>query len=329
MDRQLIFDILYACAACDGREERIFGDCGADVRRAFAASLAGNSFPEVWLEAPLTGAPWTDFHSLVSHDDVAGTDATYAGHDGVYADALAWFAAQRPGTVRQLALSYDTSAGIVDAPAVQVLLNGRDESVPLGFLDAVGREDARGAYRTFVRSMPDDWYACYVGAFPQRRDDFVRVECIQEGELQAAYAHDVDTLAHDLALVGMSEVDKSALEVISGLAGMPFPLELQFNVGMDGSALPAVSASLRFGPRDWTDPERFGKIGALGAWLAARGLADDRLGVLPGTAFAKRLTREGSQVSLSCYPAFVKVRWREGEPLDAKTYLIGTVKEGE
>ena len=126
MDRTRVYDIIYALAARDGREAALFGNCGPAAREAFARSLAGEAFPELWFEVPLAGEPWMDFHSLVSHDDVAGTRASYAGHGGAYAGALSWFAGQEPQTVRQLALSYDTHAGDVDRPAVQVLLDGRD-----------------------------------------------------------------------------------------------------------------------------------------------------------------------------------------------------------
>jgi len=31
-------------------------------------------------------------------------------------------------------------------------------------------------------------------------------------------------------------------------------------------------------------------------------------------------------VALLCFPAFVKLRWRAGQPLDAKAYLMAQVK---
>ncbi len=327
VDRMMLFDILSALALANGRDSRLFGSDIDVVRQAFAASLTGTAFPELWFEIPLIGEAWTDFHSLVSYADVVGTDARYVGHEGVYADALAWFASQQPGKVRQLALSYDTSAGIVDTPAVQLLLNGYDMSVPLGFLKAVGRPDADESYVTFVRSMPKPWYACYVGVFPQRKDDFVRVECILDHDSQVAYAQDPDAIARDLSLVGITTVDKSALDVIGRMAATPFPLELQFNVGPDGRALPVVSASLRFAPQDWTSPERAARIGALGAWLVSCGLADDRLSMLPGAVIGKRLSRGDECLRLMCYPVFFKVRWKANDALMAKVYTVATAEE--
>ena len=91
MDRMKLYDIIYALAARDGREATLFGSCASTAREAFSRSLAGEAFPEIWFEIPLAGGSWFDLHSLVSHEDVAGTQPAFSGQGGVYADALAWF----------------------------------------------------------------------------------------------------------------------------------------------------------------------------------------------------------------------------------------------
>ncbi|MBQ9043368.1 MAG: hypothetical protein IJ111_11225 [Eggerthellaceae bacterium] len=326
MDRTRLYDILYALAAEGGREAALFGDCGPTAREAFARSLAGGGFPELWFELPLAGDPWMDFHSLTSYQDVAGTQAAFAGHDGAYADALAWFAEQEPGKVRQLALSYDTHVRDVEHPAVQLLVNGPDPSVPLAFLEAAGRPDLRDSYSGFTRSMPQEWYACYTGVFPGRdaadADPWVRVECIVGDKCQKAYAEDASTLQEHLRQIGLDSISKDAIPGIQELARSPFPLEFQFNVGPGGMALPALSASVRFQPNDWADMGRSVEIGRLAGWLQSLGLADGRCGLLPQTVFAKRVDRDGESATVSCFPAFVKLRWREGQAPDAKTYLM-------
>ena len=52
------------------------------------------------------------------------------------------------------------------------------------------------------------------------------------------------------------------------------------------------------------------------------GLADERWRLLEEAIFANRLSKGGESHSLYCYPAFGTLRWRDGEPLDAKAYLI-------
>ena len=326
-----LYDILYALAAEGGREKALFGDCGPAAREAYQRSLAGDGFPELWFEAPLAGDPWLDFHSLTSYGDVAGAKAAFAGHGGAYADALAWFARQEPGKVRQLALSYDTSKGDVERPAVQLLVDGPDPSVPPAFLEAASRPELRGAYAGFARAMPSGWYACYVGVFPGREaagDPWLRVECIVGDGCQRAYADDAGALRSHLAGIGMGELDGGLVSGVQGLARSPFPLELQLNVGSDGTALPALSASVRFQPRDWESDGGRAAIGHLATWMQERGLADGRCGLLPQTAFAKRVERDGESATLSCFPAFVKLRYREGLPPDAKAYLMARVQKG-
>lgn len=326
MDRIEIYDIIYALAARGGREEALFGGCGTAAREAFRRSLTGGAFPELWFEAPLAGEPWMDFHSLTSHGDVAGTHAAYAGHGGAYADALSWFAAQGPQKVRQLALSYDTSVGDVERPAVQLLVDGPNPDVPTAFLSAAGRPDLREAYDAFVHGMPAGWYACYVGVFPGREAEcktpWVRVECIVGNALQRAYAESAAVLREHLEHAGLGGVGEDAIEGVRELACSPFPLELRFNVGPNGTALPVLSASVRFQPRDWKSDGGREAVGRLAEWLQACGLADERCGLLAQAVFAKRMERGGERVTASCFPAFVKLRWREGMEPCAKAYLL-------
>ena len=334
MDRMRLYDITYALAAGSGREAALFGDCGPAAREAFARSLASGAFPELWFEIPLAGDPWLDFHALVSHRDMAGAQASFAGHGGAYADALSWFAGQGPGRVRQLALSYDTSSGDVEHPAVQLLVNAPDPSVPLEFLEAAGRPDLRGAYAGFIGAMPPEWYACYVGIFPGRNaagaDPWVRVECIVGDSCQRAYTQDAGTLRDHLTRIGIRDADALGTGLVAGvqaLARSPFPLELQFNIGAEGKALPALSASVRFQPQDWNSDEGRVAIGRLAGWLQERGLADGRCALLPQTVFAKRAQRDSESSTITCFPAFVKLRWREGLPADAKAYLMASIAE--
>lgn len=331
MDRMRLYDIAYALAARDGREAALFGNCAPAAREAFARSLTNGAFPELWFEAPLVGEPWLDFHALTSYEDVAGKQPAFAGHGGVYADALTWFSEQEPKTVRQLALSYDTSADDVSNPAVQLLVSTKGTGAPVGFLETVGHADAGSAFRAFVDRIPREWFACYVGVFPRRSgadaDRWVRIECIVSDELQHVYANDGAVLREHLAQVGLGGLDGSTIAGIQTLAQSPFALELQFNVGTNGVTSPVLAASVRFQPFDWSDPSRREIIAALMRRVQDGGLADERWKLFAGTVFAKQVQHGGEIASLSCFPAFVKLRWREGAPPDAKSYLMLQVEE--
>ncbi len=337
MDRTFVFEILCALLAADGRQESLFGERTPAVGEAFARSLVGDGFPELWFELPLAGEPWLDLHALVSHADArAAADAAgtrrlaFANLSDAYDRALAWFASQDARDVRQLALSFDTSAGDDDTPAVQLLVSRPDSSVAAGFLEAAGQGGLAEAHLAFTGRMPDGWFACYVGCFPRRRaaekSAWVRVECIVGDAAQSAYAAGEGALRDDLARLGMAGLPDDAYATVSRLARSPFPLELQFDVGEGGRPLPRLSASVRFQPDDWTDPARRAEVARLAGWVEGMGLSDARWRDLACCAFSKRLAHGDAAVSLSCLPAFVKLRWRAGLPADAKAYLLARIE---
>ena len=42
LDRTMLYDLIYALAAIDGREEKLFGDCAPLAHEAFQRGLAGS-----------------------------------------------------------------------------------------------------------------------------------------------------------------------------------------------------------------------------------------------------------------------------------------------
>ena len=324
LNHAMIYDILYALAARDGRQDVLFGTCAPLAHEAFSRSLASPSFPEIWYELPLLGEPWFDLHVLTSREALHPGQVFEKGQTGGYPEVFAWFA--RQDYARQLALSYDVSSGSIDDPAVQLLTWTIDTDGVCEFLEAAGRKDAVSSYRAFVDRLPDDWFACYTGVFPNRQADFVRVECIPKRKKQLRYAEDTALLEADLRQVGLDAFGDTAIPRCQTLAKTPFQLEFQFDVLPGGSAGPTFSASARFAaPGGEADNEPFevdGAAGALMAQVEAWGLADDRWRLFGDASFAKRISFRDESIVLYAYPAFVKLRWREGKAVDAKTYFV-------
>ena len=325
IDREMLYDMAYALAARDGREAVLFGDCASLAHEAFVRSLVGNDFPELWFELPLAGAPWFDLHALASFESL-GPNTTFAAQTcGGNPDAFTWFAAQKQG-VRQLALSWDVSAGNIDCPAIQLLVNTKDVQITCDFLAAVGRDDAVPAYRAFAERLPQNWFACYTGVFPKRRVPFLRVECIPHVSLQSAYAEDASLLQAHLSQAGLDGLGDTVLSRCQALAATPFRLEFQFDIDAQGCAGSTFGASVRFASPPGTDAcrafEPDGEAGSLMRQVEDWGLADGRWHLLADTAFAKRIEFAGEAARIFCHPAFLKLRWRDGEPLDAKAYLM-------
>ena len=330
MDNLMLYRILYSLIAQDGRHETLFGGYGLLAEEAFVRSMAGDAFPLLWFELPLAGTPWLDLH--VNHDwrKVHGTDATLAGLTGVYADAFEWFKRQEPDMVKEFALSWDVSSGNVDAPAVQMLRGGRKLDDPSDFLKVVGRKDLVEGYRTFIGKTPSGWYNCYTGVFPGRSDSadvpWSRAECIVSDKLQADYIRDADVLRSDLEGVGIDFLDDGATGDIQAIAGFGFRTEFQFNVGAGGSALPVLAASVRFEVDDWLDEEKRKGVYGLAAWFMRKGYADERILEFPKMLIATKVRRGDEARSVRSYPAFLKLRWREGMVPDGKAYLFGWVE---
>lgn len=324
MDYMRIYDIIYALAANEGREARLFGSCAPLAREAFARSLAGDYFPELWFELPLAGEPWFDLHALVEREDVAGQTDFDPATCGGCPEAFAWFAAQGDAA-RQLALSWDVGSGHMSSPAIQLLRRAPNTQLTCDFLAAAGRPDAIDAYRSFERRLPEDWFACYTGVFPTRTEPFLRVECIPSRGLQRAYASDPTLLSAHLRQAGIDAPGSTTVERCQALAATPFQLEFQFDVTPEGAAGRTFGASVRFSAPT-KDAGATSFVGAVGLMqqVEAWGLADGRWPLLARTAYSKQLEYGGESCQIYCYPAFVKLRWRDGEPLDAKTYLMAS-----
>ena len=324
-----MYEMIYAFAACAGRERILFGDSAPSAREAFARSLVGPAFPELWFELPLAGKPWFDLHALTARETLDAQTPIDAETCGGVPAAFAWFAKQDDG-VRQLALSWDTGSGNIEHPAVQLLKRAYDTQITCDFLEAAGRPDAVEASRTFEGRLPQGWFPCYSGVFPMRKEPFLRVECIPTRSMQEAYAADPGLLATHLRQAGMEDVGETVLERCQILAATPFQLEFQFDVTPEGAAGRTFSASVRFseppGDEQWASFDVDGAAGSLMRRVEEWGLADERWRLLEGTVFAKRLKRGAEDHLLWCFPAFLKLRWIDGEPLDAKAYLIASAQ---
>lgn len=324
----LLFDIIYALMARGGRDKVLFGDGLSLAREALSRSRVGQDFPELWFELPLAGDPWFDFHALTSVQSLEADPEAAAGA-AVYPHLFSWFARQGDA-VRQLALSYDISQGDIDHPAVQLLMNRFVPEVTCAFLEEAGKLAAATAYRAFIARLPEGWYPCYMGVFPCRPNVDLRVECIPVRALQQAYARDAALLEHDLRQMGMKGIGDTVVPRCQYLAQTPFNLEFQFNVELDGSAGNTLGASLRFastpGEEEYLPFEVDGAAGDLMETIESWGLADERWRLLAETRFSKRISKDGVSQLIYAYPAFIKLRWRDGAPVDAKTYLMAGVQ---
>ena len=144
--------------------------------------------------------------------------------------------------------------------------------------------------------------------------------------MQRRYAENAALLEADLRQAGFGAFGDTVVPRCQTLAKTPFHLEFQFNVLPDGSAGTTLGASVRFSApaRDASEEpfEADGAAGELMAQVEAWDLADGRWRLLPEATFAVNAARGGEDVTLFNFPAFLKLRWRDGRPLDAKAYYM-------
>lgn len=314
------FEIAYALMARAGREAELFGDYRSAAFAAFERSCVCETFPELWFELPLKGDPWFDLHVNVNQSSLSPDMQFVPETTGGYPQIFEWFTTAPDA--RQLAISYDLHTSGIEHPAIQFLARRPSAHVP--FLERAGGEEAVRAYRLFAERMPEGWYPCYTGLFPGREDAGVRVECIPRESLQNAYKKDPSLMEAHLRQAGIAEVGDTMIERCAALARTPYNIEFQFNVHADGSVEQTVGASVRFSDVFATQ----GAIGALLTQVERWGLADRRWRRLPDTIFSNRISHGDSSTVVTSLPIFLKLRWRNGEPVDAKTYLSVTATEG-
>ena len=320
----LIYNLIFSAITKDGRDE-LFGKRPEAECDVFSKSYAGGGFPEIWFELPLLGEPWYDLHVLTSRN--ALDDRTELPEGIFHPGLFRWFS--KHDGVRQLAMSHDFSKGVYDDPAAQLLVTVKDPSVGCSFLEEAGNHSAVFAYNSFVNSIPENWFACYLGTFPERNDVNLRVECIPAQSLQDLYASDTGILRDDLARTGLVLSD-GMLGFISFMAKQPVSIEFQYNVNADGSAAPILGVSLRyqipiprFANKAFTEDNE--NVISLMSALSDAGLCDDRWRLLPGCAFMNRLKVQDASIRFGGYTSFIKVRMTCDRLIDAKTYIVANV----
>ena len=324
LDRLSIYDAMYALAADDGREQELFGSCAPLAREAFRRSLVKEGFPLVWFEVPLAGEPRFDLHVALSREMLREGARFLTGAGNGHGALFRWYAEEEAGG-SGLAFAYDLEEGRIDNPAVHVNVN----NAPLGdmgrFFELAAGEGAAMRYVGFESRLPKGWRVWYAGVHPARPGSPVRVDCFVDAPLKRAYASDASLLERDLRACGFTATGPTLRELATPVLESPFDLELQFDVLRDGSLGPTLGISAGFSLVSARSVRGlFGENGPAAALMGAierKGLADGRWRHVPGASFSKLVNVDGSLLALYCTPTFVKLRMREGKPLDAKAYL--------
>ena len=319
-----LFDALYALAAKGECEAALYGETYPLAREAFARSLAGEDFPLVWFELPLLGKPRFDLHVALAREALVPGTRFAPGAGSGYDKLLAWFCEEEQGGAG-LAFAFDVGDDRVEDPAVHVNVNNAPLSDMGRFFEQVSGAEAAVLYRDFASRLPAAWKVWYAGVHPGRPGSPVRVDCFVNPKRRDAYAADSALFECDLRSCGYSASLESLARIAEPILSSPFGLELQFDVLRDGSLGPTIGLSAAFPMMAEGSVRKAlaeeGELFALLAQAEALGMADSRWQKLAGGLFARLVTIEECALVLRCTPTFVKLRMRDGTPLDAKVYL--------
>jgi hypothetical protein len=284
----------------------------------------GEGFPVVWFELPLLGDPRFDLHVALAREMLlsGARSLPYAGER--YRELFDWYATGETGG-NGLAFAFDVSEWRIDDPAVHVNVNGSPLSSMSRFFNLAAGNGAAERYEGFADRLPTGWRVWYAGVHPGRPGSPVRVDCFVSAALKEEYAQDGALLEHDLRSCGFGVADTALQELAAPILESPFNLELQFDVMHDGSTGPTLGISAGFSLKSESAVRAIFSEGGAASQLMdaieALGLSDARWRHVPGTAFSRFMQVDGALLALYCVPTFVKLRLRDGKPLDAKMYL--------
>jgi len=319
-----LFEIICAYISRKGCGTRLVGDSMPAAREAFSRCLIGDSFPSLWFEFPLMGRPRFDLHIILSRETLAQCDTLppVLAH-GSFGRALDWF--RTHGHSPGVAFACDISIGRTDSHGIHILDSKGEDSA--GLFSAMGGPDAVNLLRDHVKRVPSEWRMWYYGLLPGRAGRPVRADFYVDEDLKQKYVHSPELFASHLKEAGFTTVSETMLAWMKEIAASPFQMELQFDILGDGSLGPTMGISAGMESKKRLTGEQEHAAIAIFNRLEEQGLSDDRWRFIPDTFFAKRVKFQNEDFEIYHAPVFIKMRFRDGQALDAKVYSQAMAKD--
>ncbi|MBR0261176.1 MAG: hypothetical protein IJQ85_05205 [Selenomonadaceae bacterium] len=328
-----IYKILIAHMSRGGCKENFLGDLKLS-EVAFANSLIDNEFPVLYYEMYLQGKPRTDFHVSISGKSIHTCNnfpANLGG--GGYEKVFEWYK-NTPGR-GSLIFSYDVSEGRTDSHTAHIFFELPFTYVK-EYFKVMGSEESAEYLKEFELRVPKGWEHTYYGLFKGRAASPVRIDYFVNEDLQKIYAEDISIFGAHLKNLGFNAVNEEFLQRCKEMANLPFQMELQFNVLGVNKLDSTISVSSTLTPNVFGQDTSFrirelfsegGNGYDLMKKIESWGLSDSRWQYIKAVSFNKYLRLGKLSLHISNLPIFLKVRWREGNMLDAKLYFIAFAKD--
>ena len=323
--REMAFGALVGLGAKRGAA--LLGNATDLACETFKQSLIGEAFPSFWLEAPLVGEPGFDLHVYYDRDQVQPGERFAEGAGFGMQALFDWYFGTESGGVG-VGFAHDLRGG-QRVTGAYVNFNHKPLSDMPGFFGALGSPELCGPAASLMARLPKSWNSWYLGLFPGRPEVGVRVGSFVSRRRQADYTRDTREIAADLETAGFDALDGDMLACVQALAALPYQLELQLDATAGGTG-ETLGVDLTL---DLSSPARvceaFAADGAaaqacmlLESWV----VADGRWSAIAPSSFCMALpilATPGNKNALfiGCLPAFIKAKWRGGQPQSAKVYL--------
>lgn len=323
--QQLIFELLAAQAAADGRGDMLLGDGMRLARPVFSRAVSGDVFPMVYLEFPLLGTP--SFDLLVGYKNTLRregllSDADYFG----YAGMMDFFTSLPDDHRCGCGYEIDLSSGETARAGIYLQHYGRLEMTE-PFLRSCGEEARLKVYEDAARRLGDEWRPDYIGLFPGREGSPTRI---------GGYFSDSKDLRDLFDRAGFTAWDAEMLGTCEELMRYAEPADYQFDLLSDGSVRDVFGLAFSFGPRvrpvAAAESMRSGPGAEFMRRLEAMGLADGRWRKIPDAVFTKAIPvirEDGSEglMALAVLLNFAKIKFVKGRPHNAKFYYCLCAQE--
>ncbi|MBQ3373944.1 MAG: hypothetical protein IJG40_12535 [Oscillospiraceae bacterium] len=324
---------LFLQAAGEGRGPILFGEDGERACERVLPFLEGTSFPALYLEFPLKGAPFLDVTVLYggipeglrfTHPAAAGTERMldwYAGVQKKYIDVCFGF---------ELEMKKPSGS------AASVHFQSHSDTELAGpFCEALGDPEAGRRYMEKASRMPEYWQLAYFGLFRGRPGAPLRICGYIPIEEQKRCAEDPAHLAAVFGQIGFVAFDQKMLSQISELLSVVHGIvDFQFDLLPDGTLGETFSFDICFRMQKTEDVLtcfREGHAARLMTLLESWGIADSRWKEAVGMTFTRVIPVEDERGNKACFamvltPNWVKIRWRNGVLQPSKMYCEGKAR---
>lgn len=327
------YQVLLLQAADDGRKDKLFGQSFERARTLAEPYMIGESFPSVYLEFPLCGAPFLDVTFL--YNVLAEEDHLQAPTAPNVENLIAWWKSLEHNEDDErisFGFELDTKEETMHDAAVHFQPRSR-RSLVRPFFKAIGEPARADLYLNQAEKMPEEWNLSFFGMFRGRPNTPLRICGYLHQKEMGACAKDRQRVAATFDKVGFSAYDQRLIDdVVRLFSTEPSSGDFQFDVLESGELGTTFALDIQF---DIQQPSEVQSsfdsgiasrvMGLLNEW----GIADERTELVPQASFARSLPMERpdgtvGRYSFTLMPQWVKVRWCDGVLQPAKMYFLAT-----